>query len=99
MHALTRILLMPRRTLAGVPVLALGPVALVDERATRRRHSVIALARPVEVPRNAVTRARRCIAQQIALLPRGGRRNTRLRCGLRGLALPLALPLRRLGGR
>ena len=48
MHALTRILLMPRRALAVVPVLALGPVALVDERATRRRHSVIALARPVE---------------------------------------------------
>ena len=78
MHALTRILLMPRRALAGVPVLALGPVALVEERATRRRHRVIALARPVEVPRNAVTRSRRCIALQIAVLARGGRRHSRL---------------------
>ena len=99
MHALTRILLMPRRALAGVPVLALGPVALVEERATRRRHRVIALARPVEVPRNAVTRSRRCIALQIAVLARRGRRHSRLRRGFRGLALPLALPLGRLGGR
>ena len=89
---------MPRRALAGVPVLALGPVALVEKRATRRRHRVIALARPVEVPRNAVTRSRRRIALQIAFLARRGGRNTRLRCGLRGLALPFALPLGRLDG-
>ena len=96
MHALTRVLLMPGRALAVLPVLALGPVALVDERAARRRHGVVALARPVVVPRNAVTRSSCIIALQIAFLPRGGRRDTVLRCGFRGLAFPLTLPLRRL---
>ena len=57
---------MPRGTLARVAFRTGGPVALVEERAVRGVHGVVALAGLLLVPRNAVALARGLILLEVA---------------------------------